>query len=120
MTFRFSATDPAANDIGPVYDVGISTRDGSTLSCLDRNGKPQLVSQIAYMLSIDKQGTFEESTELQEKDKLVQLGTGSSMDREWDQWVQNTQGDWSGGLGQRVYNKDGITNQYFDGQGLLW
>lgn len=113
MTFQ-------ASDIGPKYDVGLSTRDGSTLNCRDRNGNLVPVSMIAYMCSVDKGKTMKESTELQEKSRLTQLGTSTSIDREFDQWVQNTQGDWSAGSGQRIYGKDSIVNQYFDGEGLLW
>lgn len=109
-----------ASDIGVLYDVGLSTRDGSTVSCLDAGGNPVPVSSIAYMCSADKGKTMKEATELQEKSKLIQLGTSETIDREFDQWVQNTQGDWSAGLGQRVYGQQGVTNAYFDGEGLLW
>lgn len=131
MTFRWSATDLSATDIGPSYDIGLATRDGSKLACLDRNLHPVSVDRMAYMLSrFVRSGNirwassfsqaFKESTELQEKSQRVQLGTSTAIDREFDQWVQNTQGDWSGGIGQRVYGQQGLTNQFFDGEGLLW
>lgn len=107
-------------DIGDRYDVGIGTRDGTNLACLNKDGQVVQVSRIAYMLSIDKNNKMKESTELQEKSKLVQLATSNTIDREIDQWVQNTQGDWSAGIGQRVYGQQGVTNAYFDGEGLLW
>lgn len=107
-------------EIGERYDVGLATRDGIALNCLNKDGQVVSVSRIAYMLSSDKNNKFKESTELQEKQKLVQLGTSASIDREFDQWVQNTQGDWSAGIGQRVYGQQGVTNAYFDGEGLLW
>lgn len=107
-------------EIGERYDIGLATRDGTSLSVLNKDGATVNVSRIAYMLSSDKQNQMKESTELQEKQKLVQLGSSEAIDREFDQWVQNTQGDWSGGLGQRVYGQQGVSNAYFDGEGLLW
>jgi hypothetical protein len=111
---------PQASDIGPLYDFLLATRDGKTLSCLDRNGKAVNVSQIAYMSSIDKNNPQKEATELQEKSQLVQFASSNLIDREFDQWPQLTQGDWSGGIGQRVYGTNNQTTQYFDGEGLLW
>lgn len=107
-------------EIGQKYDFGIGTRDGTNLACLNKDGETVQVSRIAYMQSIDKNNKVKESTELQEKAKLVQLATSNTIDREIDQWVQNTQGDWSAGIGQRVYGQQGVTNAYFDGEGLLW
>lgn len=117
-------------EIGGRYDIGIATRDGSSLLCANKNAQPVPTSRMAYMMSIDRRPsqfessgrvkTMREATELQEKDRLVQLGTSTSIDREFDQWVQNTQGDWAGGLGQRVYGQNNIVDQYFDGEGLLW
>jgi hypothetical protein len=119
VTFAINQ-DGSFPEIGEKYDIGIATRDGTSLTCLNKDGALVSVPRIAYMLSSDKNNKYKESTELQEKQKLVQLGTSTSIDREFDQWVQNTQGDWSAGIGQRVYGQQGVTNAYFDGEGLLW
>lgn len=108
----------SVDEIGKLYDFGLRTRDGSKIPCKNKNGAETLTDSMAFMTSIDKAKPFKESTELQEKQRLIQLGTSTSIDREFEQWVQNTQGDWSGGTGQRVYGKDSI--QYFDGEGLVW
>src|SRR5438094_4889294 len=107
-------------DIGPKHDFGLSTRDGSVIECLDQNGKPQKVSQMAYMASVDKNRVMAEATELQEKSALIQFGSSNLIDREFDQWPQVTQGDWSSGIGQRVFGSNGISSQYFDVNGLVW
>jgi hypothetical protein len=111
---------PQASDVGPLYDFLLATRDGSTLNCLNKDGKPVKVSQMAYMSSIDKNNPQKEATELQEKSQLTQFASSNLIDREFDQWPQLTQGDWSGGIGQRVYGTNGLSTQYFDGEGLLW
>jgi hypothetical protein len=107
-------------DIGPLYDFGISTRDGKPLSVLNKDGKPVQVSSLAYMSHADPKNPIKEATELQEKSQLVQFGSSALIDREFDQWPQTTQGDWSGGIGQRVFDTNGVRSQYFDGEGLLW
>lgn len=109
-----------AADIGPLYDFGIATRDGTTLDCLNKDGKVVKISSCAFMASVDKANPQRESTELQEKARLTQLSSPNLIDREFDQWPQVTQGDWSGGAGQRVAGVGGTLNQYWDGEGLLW
>jgi len=86
-------------EVGELYDVGFETRDGSTLAVLDRNGATQQLSQVAFVTSTKNEQ--EEATELQRKSQVVQLGP-TLMDREWEQWPGNTQGNWSSGLGQRI------------------
>jgi hypothetical protein len=108
------------SDIGSVYDFGLSTRDGAPLLCNDRNGKPVQTASIAYMTSIDKAKMMKEATELQEKSQLMAFASSNLIDREFDQWPQITQGDWSGGLGQRVSGSNNNQTQYWDGQGLIW
>jgi hypothetical protein len=108
------------SDIGPLYDFGIATRDGSSLACKNKDGALINVSQLAYMTSINKQNSMKEATELQEKQTLVQLSSANLIDREFDQWPQQTQGDWSGGSNQRVFGTNGTTNQFWDGEGILW
>lgn len=107
-------------EIGPFYDFGIATRDGSKLDCKNKDGKIVSVSSIAFMASADKSNPQRESTELQEKARLTQLSSSNLIDREFDQWPQVTQGDWSGGAGQRIFGNGGVTDQYWDGEGLLW
>lgn len=110
------------SEIGPVFDLLLATRDGSTLPCRNKDGKIVNVSQIAYVTSIDRnaQGQHEE-TELQHKDQLIQLGSSSLIDREFDQWPQVTQGDWSGGTLQRIYSgTNADPSRYWDGDGVLW
>lgn len=109
-----------AADIGPKFDVGIATRDGSTIQVKNKDGKLVSISSLAYMLGTDKQQPFKEATELQEKSQLVQFASSALIDREFDQWPQVTQGDWSGGLGQRIFGSNGDQTRYFDGEGLLW
>jgi hypothetical protein len=109
-----------APDIGPLYDFGIATRDGLPITVKNKDGKNVQISRLAYMAHADLKTQIKEATELQEKDKLVQLASTALIDREFDQWPQVTQGDWSGGIGQRVFETNGIRTQYWDGEGLLW
>lgn len=108
------------SDIGPLYDYGIATRDGSALACKNKDGKTVQVSSLAFMASPDRANNQEEATELQEKAALIQLSSSNLIDREFDQWPQVTQGDWTGGAGQRVAGVSGTFNQYYDGEGILW
>lgn len=112
--------EPRASDVGPLYDFMLSTRDGSPLECKDARGNIVSVSKMAYMCVYDKQRPMSEATELQEKANLIQFGTSNLIDREFDQWPQVSQGDWTSGAGQRVYGSNGDTNGYFDGEGLIW
>jgi hypothetical protein len=113
-------------DIGRIYDLGIATRDGTNLSCKDRDGNAQLVSQMAFMTSPTEQQN--EATELQNKQKLTQLASPNLIDREFDQWPQVTQGDWTGGMGQRVLGSNlstlgipvGDALRYWEGYGIVW
>lgn len=118
-----------AAEIGPVYDLLLSTRDGSTLACKNKDGATLNLSQVAFMTSVNPQQVQHEETELQHKDQLVQLASSNLIDREFDQWPQVTQGDWSGGGLQRILT--GSTpatsfvpasdpTRYWDGEGLLW
>lgn len=117
-------------EVGSVYDLLLQTRDGSTLPCRNKDGKLVNVSQVAYCTSIDRnaQGQHEE-TELQHKDQLIQLGSSNLIDREFDQWPQVSQGDWSGGALQHVltgatpltsFGPQSDPTKYWDGLGLLW
>ena len=117
-----------ASDIGPKYDILIATRDGSTLSCVDRNKTARQLSQVAYVMSTDPQHGFHEATEIQRKDRLTELTSAQVTDRDFDAWPQVQQGDWSDGLGQRVFSGQGealgtVANRstkYWDGLGVLW
>lgn len=108
------------DQVGPLYDFGLSTRDGSFLLCKDARGNDVEVTSMAYMCSLDKQRPMREATELQEKSTLIQFASSNLIDREFDQWPQVTQGDWSSGMGQRVFGTGGVTSQYWDGQGVMW
>ena len=117
-----------AGDIGPRYDILLATRDGSTLSCRNIQGQTVQISSLAYMSSTDRsQDVFHEETELQHKDRITQLGSPNLIDREFDQWPQVTQGDWSGGMLQRVFTgatpiSGGVESdptRYWDSIGLL-
>lgn len=115
-------------EVGELYDIGIETRDGSTLSCAGQNGTTQAISKMGYVCSTKR--PQEESTELQEKAKITQFASAQASDREFDQWVQVTQGDWSGGSYQRVYAAGvapGVVlasppdaSRYWDGEGIIW
>jgi adhesin HecA-like repeat protein len=107
-------------DIGPLFDFGITTRDGNPLTVKNKDGRNVQVSRLAYMAQGDLKTPIKEATELQEKDKLVQLASTALIDREFDQWPQVTQGDWSGGMGQRVFDTNSDRTRYWDGEGLLW
>lgn len=118
-----------ASAIGPVYDLMLATRDGSTLPCKNKDGQVLNLSQVAYTTSIDRQKEQHEETELQHKDQLVQLSSSNLIDREFDQWPQVTQGDWSGGGLQRILTGSSPATsfvpasdptRYWDGEGLLW
>lgn len=116
-------------EVGPVYDLLLQTRDGTTLPCKNKDGQIVNVSQIAYVTSIDRnaQGQHEE-TEIQHKDQIVQLGSPNLIDREFEQWPQVSQGDWSGGMLQRVFTgatpisggAESDPTRYWDGSGVLW
>jgi hypothetical protein len=117
------------SEIGLVYDLLLATRDGSTLPCRNKDGKIVNVSQIAYVTSIDRQGQGQhEESELQHKDRITQLASPNLIDREFDQWPQVSQGDWSGGSLQRVFTgatpisggTESDPTRYWDGLGLLW
>src|SRR5215469_12076203 len=93
-----------AGDIGPKYDLLLATRDGLTVPCKNSQAQTVQISSLAYMSSIDKtQEVFHEETELQHKDRIIQLGSPNLIDREFEQWPQVSQGDWSGGMLQRVF-----------------
>lgn len=119
---------PQIQEIGPQYDLLLATRDGSVLPCKNKDGDVVNVSKLAYMTTIDRQQVQHEETELQHKDQLVQLAGPSLIDREFDQWPQVSQGDWSGGVGQRVFTgatpisggTESDPTRYWDGIGLLW
>src|SRR6266699_5272931 len=117
------------SEVGQIYDLLIQTRDGSTLACRNKDGQPVNISQLAYMTTVDRQQSQHEETELQHKDQLVQLASSNLIDREFDQWPQISQGDWSGGMLQRVltggtpvtsFGPQSDPSRYWDGSGLLW
>ncbi len=121
-----------AEQVGPLYDILIATRDGSTLACPTiaglTNGSNATVnlSQVAYVLSTTE--ASEEATEIQRKDQLTQLSSAQVIDRDFDAWPQVQQGDWSDGQGQRTFSGQGeaagtVSNKataYWDGFGILW
>lgn len=120
---------PQASDIGPVFDVLLATRDGSTLPCKNSQGQTLNLSKVAYMTSIDRNNQQLEETELAHKDRLIQLSSPNLIDREFEQWPQVTQGDWSGGGLQRVFTgatpiTGGVESdptRFWDGiPGLIW
>ena len=101
--------------IGPVYDVGISVRDDQPLSVKNRDGKTVQVTQVAFMSS--PQGQQDEGTDLQRKDQLVRLSSANTIDREFTNYPQTSQGSWVDGEGQRIYAD---TSKYWSGNGLIW
>jgi len=112
---------PQAREVGPVYDLLLGTRDGVTLPCRNKDGQIVNVAQVAYMGTIDRNQGQREETELQHKDELVQLGSSNIIDRELTNWPQVTQGDWSGGMLQRVFSGPGADpTRYWEGDGVLW
>lgn len=118
------------SEVGPVFDLLLQTRDGSTLPCKNKDGKIVNVSAVAYCTSIDRQGQGQhEETEIQHRDQLVQLSSSNLIDREFNQWPQVSQGDWSGGMLQRVltgstpitsFGPQSDPTRYWDGTGILW
>ena len=119
---------PQIQDIGPVYDLLLATRDGTTLPCKNKDGQVVNIAKLAFATTIDRNQTQHEETELQHKDQLVQLSSPNLIDREFNQWPQVSQGDWSDGTGQRVFTgatpvtggTESDPKQYWDGLGLLW
>ena len=115
----------SASQLPNLYDILIATRDGTTLPCQGRQTVYNL-AQVAYMQSTLKPST--EATEIQRKDQLTQLSSAQVIDRDFDAWPQVDQGDWSDGMGQRVFSGQGeaagtVSNKstkYWDGQGILW
>lgn len=115
-------------DVGPVYDLLLATRDGSTLACRNKDGQAVNVSQLAFMTTVDRNQVQHEETELAHKERITQLGSPNLIDREFTNWPQVTQGDWSGGMLQRVFTgatplSGGVPSdptRYWDGQGVLW
>lgn len=109
-----------ASEIGPVYDLLLATRDGTTLPCRNGRGETVNVSQVAYNFSVNRQSEQEEATELMHKQTVTQLGSPNVSDRELEQWPQVSQGDWSGGMYQRVFGADNDLTRFWAGEGLLW
>jgi hypothetical protein len=116
-------------EVGPVYDLLLQTRDNSTLPCRNKDGNIVNVSQVAYVTSIDRQAQGQhEETELQHKDRITQLGSPNLIDREFDQWPQVSQGDWSGGMLQPIFSgstpvsggASSDPSRFWDGQGVIW
>src|SRR5882672_10441385 len=105
-------------EVGDLYDIGFETRDGSTVNVKNRNGNTVPMSKVAFVTSTKNEQ--EEATELQRKSQVVQLGP-TLMDREWEQWPGNTQGNWSSGLGQRIqFGGQADPAAYWDGLGIIW
>lgn len=117
------------SEIGPVYDLLLATRDGTTLPCRNKDGQTVNISSLAYMTSIDRNNQQHEETELQHKDQLIQLGSSNLSDREFNQWPQVSQGDWSGGMLQKIltgstpvtsFSPQSDPTRYWDGDAVLW
>src|SRR5690348_4610812 len=94
--------NPQPQEVGPLWDLLLQTRDGQPLTVLNADRMPVQLASVAYMTTIDRQQQQHEETELQHKDQVVQLASPNLIDRELDQWPQISQGDWSGGGLQRV------------------
>lgn len=102
-------------EIGPKYDLGLATRDGTTLACVDDNGAPKQVSQMAYMFSAQPGREQTETTDLVRKQQLTRLSSANVIDREFTLNPQVTQGLWLNGELQRVFTD---TAAYYQGRGL--
>jgi len=114
-------SNPQAQEVGPIYDLLLQTRDGSALACRDAQGQIRQLTGVAYMGTIDRNQGQKEETELQHKDELVQLGSSNIIDRELTNWPQVTQGDWTGGMLQRVFSgPNSDPSRYWEGDGILW
>jgi hypothetical protein len=121
--------NPQPQEVGPIYDLLLQTRDGQPLTVLNADRMPVQLAGVAYMTTIDRQQQQHEETELQHKDQVVQLASPNLIDRELDQWPQISQGDWSGGGLQRVltgstpltsFQAASDPTRYWDGLGLLF
>jgi len=121
--------NPQPQEVGPIYDLLLQTRDGQALTVLNADRQPLQIAGVAYMTTIDRQQQQHEETELQHKDQVTQLASPSLTDRELDQWPQISQGDWSGGGLQRVltgstpltsFQAASDPTRYWDGLGLLY
>jgi hypothetical protein len=120
---------PTVAEVGVVYDLLLATRDGLTLPCKNKDGQVVNLASLAFMTSANAQSAQHEETELQHKDQLIQLASSTLIDREFEQWPQVTQGDWSGGIFQRVlsggtpltsFSPQSDPTRYWDGIGLIW
>ena len=83
--------------IGDTYDMALGYPDPAT----------GIVDMVGYVLS--NQGQFQESTNLQDEQHLVQIASPSSSDR-FGRYPQVSQGDWSGGERQLIFVN---ANQYY-------
>ena len=85
------------DEVGDRYDVGIGSPDPDT----------GVVNMVGYVLA--NGGTWQESTNLQDEEHLVQIASPSSSDR-FGRYPQVSQGDWTGGERQFLFVN---ANQYY-------
>jgi hypothetical protein len=108
MTFQ-------ASDIGPKFDIGIATADGSNLTCVNDAGSQISLSSVAFVYSTEVEA--QETTDLIRKEQLTRLSSANVIDREFQNWPQATQGNFSGGELQKVFVDP---TSYYQGRGLIW
>src|SRR5215472_9296703 len=78
----FTGVRPDA--VGPTYDIALGYRDPAT----------GVVNMVGYV--IPPSGTFEEGTDIQDEEHLVQISSPLNTDR-YGRFPRVSQGDWSGG-----------------------
>ena len=86
------------DEVGDRYDVALGFPDP------ENNG---VVRMVGYVLA--NGATWQESTNLQDEEHLVQIASPSSSDR-FGRYPQVSQGDWSGGERQLIFV---TANQYY-------
>lgn len=105
MAFNPRAQVISQNDVGTKYHLGIGTTS-SGLSAPDRVYGYMLVAKDklpAIAVGSGTMGHFEESTDLQTRDKIVQSFSPNLVDRDMVNFPRVSDGDFSGGGLQTVF-----------------
>lgn len=92
----------ALTDIGFKYDCALGYDPGTGQALM-----------YGYMIADGQK--WEEGTQLQDTQKLIQAASAAATDRDFTYWPKVSQGDWSGGLGQLVYT---TPNRFYQSNGL--
>lgn len=98
-----SLTGVLASQVGAEYDFALGYDPGT--------GTAEMVGYV-----ITENGLWEESTQLQDVERLIQTSTATTTDRDLTRWPKVVQGDWSLGERQLVFT---VNNRYYSTNGQL-